>query len=466
MNNKHRKTLLIAIIMLIGVTGCDIFNNELMKNIVGDDVALDLKEATFLQNEFVLSIVTLHQRGAVLDIDYSGEVDLSLYEISVDIENNGVITQLDTPTEEIEGKLISEINGHLYLPGDELSFTLQINAEGTEIARLSYSLDYLGYYPSILAAPTTTVLPASTPWREVNGVIEGEQTWSDFILVTGDIYIPSKSKLIVMPGTVVHIMPHKDLTPSRFGHQLHNCPYPKSEIIIDGFFEAQGTPSEPITFTSHADNPEPGDWGGILLRDNAQPALLSYLIIEFADINIQIRNSSTIEYSIIRNAYGGLKDCPLAKHWDVRTGVDLFGNNAVARNNAIYNNTWGIHANQAHLSDPNRLITVEGNLLSNNNKTTPGYDVPNGVHICTANIEILGNDFVDNDWGIEIGLGTNVTIQANSFKYHPFAIVWYAEPGDQTCTAIICNNEFEKNERDYRKHPENIPLPDEWFGCP
>jgi len=298
--------------------------------------------------------------------------------------------------------------------------------------------------------------------QEVSGTLYRDRTWSGTIRVTGDVYVPGGRTLTILPGTVVRFAVRSDSVNHPSGQ--NNCPAPKAELIVEGILNARGTKAKPILFTSDGILPKPGDWGGIILHGAARPVTLSYLIIEYADINLMAFPAGiVVEDCIIRNAYGGLDDCPTAEHWDVRTGIFLAGERSIVRNCEIVNCTWGFHINQGDLSKA--PIRIENCHIHDNNVTSPGFDVPNGIHLYKANVYIEGNTIEDNDWWIEVGASEAVII-ANTFSANSFGVVYYYE--DALSQGYLCNNQTEGNGMDYTKMMPWGPgtMPEEWFRCP
>jgi hypothetical protein len=105
----------------------------------------EIEITPFSQDDFVLKIDTLPYRGAVLFIEYLGDIDISEYELRIEIRHAEKMTQNDI-VEEVDGNLISEIVDFMYLPGDELNFTLKIKKEDNQIYEHNYS-EQLKRYP-------------------------------------------------------------------------------------------------------------------------------------------------------------------------------------------------------------------------------------------------------------------------------------------------------------------------------
>jgi len=129
-----------------------------------------------------------------------------------------------------------------------------------------------------------------------------------------------------------------------------------------GALSATGTPEDPITFTSNADTPAPGDWRGIYFRDetNNTASRLEHTLIEYGgnetEANIYLENASpAIHHNTIRA--GG--NCGIHVHGTdssasvitcnnlSENGIGIFSSgNAQPRieNNNILNNTeYGIY---------------------------------------------------------------------------------------------------------------------------
>ncbi len=333
--------------------------------------------------------------------------------------------------------------------------------EPKEATLLSY--DWLSQAPALEDAPA--VEPVVAAVQEVSGTLHRDKTWSGTIRVTGDVYVPPGRTLTILPGTVIRFAVRSDSVnhPSGF----NNCPAPKAELIVEGTLNAHGTKNNPILFTSDGVLRKPGDWGGIILHGAARPVTLSYLIIEYADINLTAFSSGiVVENCIIRNAYGGLDDCPTANHWEVRTGLFLTGERSIVRNCEVANCTWGFHIGQ---EDPTKTaIRIENCHIHDNDVTSPGFDVPNGIHIFNSNVHIEGNTIENNDWGIEVGVRSKVVILANTLAGNSVGVVQYYEDVRELSQGYLCDNQTEGNGMDYAKMTPwgPGPMPEDWFRCP
>ncbi|PID65006.1 MAG: hypothetical protein CR962_00390, partial [Gammaproteobacteria bacterium] len=120
-----------------------------------------------------------------------------------------------------------------------------------------------------------------------------------------------------------------------------------------GALSAQGTASQPITFTSAQDTPSSGDWRGIKFYEttNADLSPMAHCIVEYAGAGSQAaisieRAGIIVTDSIIRdNQYYGL---------------DLYHSPSVITHNIITTNgKYGIYIGSG-------LPTIENNVISNN----------------------------------------------------------------------------------------------------
>ncbi|MFP4438703.1 MAG: right-handed parallel beta-helix repeat-containing protein [Chloroflexaceae bacterium] len=103
----------------------------------------------------------------------------------------------------------------------------------------------------------TSVVPSSTQAQGncgISGLINVDSTFRpgecDPYIVTGNVTIGEGVTLTLEPGTTV---------------QFDS----KTVMTVNGTLLAPGTVANPITFTSHADTPAPGDWGYILFNDSS-----------------------------------------------------------------------------------------------------------------------------------------------------------------------------------------------------
>jgi len=90
------------------------------------------------------------------------------------------------------------------------------------------------------------------------GRISEDETWIGDILITGDVTIDTGATLTIAPGSHVSFAAGSDDQDS--GDAIGLC-----ELTVLGELKATGTAQSPITFTSSAQLPAPGDWHWILI---------------------------------------------------------------------------------------------------------------------------------------------------------------------------------------------------------
>ncbi|NOQ46215.1 MAG: hypothetical protein GQ559_06020, partial [Desulfobulbaceae bacterium] len=81
-----------------------------------------------------------------------------------------------------------------------------------------------------------------------------------------------------MPGTVVQFAKVEGFGPAKLSRDKLNH-FPGLELIVKGKMLAQGTPEHKIVFTSAAEIPGPGDWGGVNMLGSVDN------IIEFCEFS-------------------------------------------------------------------------------------------------------------------------------------------------------------------------------------
>ena len=90
----------------------------------------------------------------------------------------------------------------------------------------------------------------------VSGAITANTTWTknNTYLLQGFVYVKNGATLTIEPGTTIK------------GDKVS-----KGALIVTRGAKiiADGTPSEPIVFTSNESSPTYGDWGGIIILGNA-----------------------------------------------------------------------------------------------------------------------------------------------------------------------------------------------------
>ena len=198
--------------------------------------------------------------------------------------------------------------------------------------------------------------------RIQGGYIESKQvTWkaqSLPLIVTDDVTVHYQkfnrdtATLTIEPGTEIRFDPGTHLQIGR-GYTWYGRKY-----SYYGALSAVGTPDAPIVFTSNADTPAPGDWGGIRFKDQTDD------------------NASRIEHALIE--YG-----------DMEGNISLYKAAPVIRKNTIRAGNRGIYAGE--IGSSSAVITC--NNISEN---------MDGIYIYSnASPQIENNNFLGNiNYGI------------------------------------------------------------------
>ncbi|UCG01846.1 MAG: right-handed parallel beta-helix repeat-containing protein [Candidatus Heimdallarchaeota archaeon] len=215
-----------------------------------------------------------------------------------------------------------------------------------------------------------------------------DTTWSGLIHVYDTVTVPKNVTLKILPGTWVEFKHYRGYTEDTS----------VSLFIAGGTVIAIGTPSQQIWFTSDAEVPINGDWGGISCA-GTNATVFKYVIVEFSTIGIEQWNSRVnISHSIVR--------------WVNTEGIAVFSSSPLIEYNLLYGNAY--HELILELQNPN--VTVRYNIFKGGH---------NGIHVETSNVTIEGNYFVNYSGraisGVEF---SNMSIIGNKFENISDAPVW------------------------------------------
>jgi len=130
----------------------------------------------------------------------------------------------------------------------------------------------------LCALVVLATLAAGYAETSVCGPITSDSVWSpkgNPYVVTCVVVIAKGARLTIEPGVEV-----------RFKKRVH--------LKVDGGLVAQGTEVLPILFTSSAETPYPGDWGGIVFSPDSEPAIF--------DETGRYRDGSVLRYTVLQFA--------------------------------------------------------------------------------------------------------------------------------------------------------------------
>ena len=214
----------------------------------------------------------------------------------------------------------------------------------------------------------------------VGGSLSYDTTWSGTIHVASPVSVPSGVTLTILPGTVVE-----------FEHYRGYKEQKTTNLEVDGgTIEAVGSADEPIWFTSDADSPLNGDWGGITIL-NSNSSVFEYVIVEFAIIGIeQFYSSTNVSHSIVR--------------WCNTEGLYAEHSSPVFEYNLIYSNAY----HDIALEQYNKDVLVRNNIFKGGHFS---------VHAEATDVTIDRNYFTGySSMAVTGGQFSNMTITNNSFE--------------------------------------------------
>lgn len=245
------------------------------------------------------------------------------------------------------------------------------------------------------------------------GQLTQDETWSGEILVTDNVVVPTGVTLTITPGTIV-----------KFKHYRgYKEPWKLTGLGVNGgTIIAVGTPDEQIWFTSDADEPINGDWGGISIN-NSNSSVFDYTIVEYGAIGIeQFSSKVTVSNSIVR--------------WCNSEGLYAEQSSPVFKNNTFYGN--GYH--DIALEQYNKNVQILNNIFKDSNRA---------IHHEKTTSHIEGNYFKNYKYeAITAGMESDIVVKRNKFENIMFDPPISVDKGS---TAKIEDNDFGEG---------NVPIPE------
>jgi subtilisin family serine protease len=260
---------------------------------------------------------------------------------------------------------------------------------------------------------TTTTEPQTIT---VGGMLTTDTVWTNdrIYIVVNDLGVASGVTLTIQPGTVVKFHPDK-------------------RLLVWGVLIADGTPAQPIRFTSNTATPAPGDWDRIFFDDSSIDAsfdgagnyvggsILRFVIIEYGnsiylnDAAPFISHNTFTQMGTSAGICGGSNDDAtaqpvIADNTLVGTGIVLNWN--VGRFALVRNTVSGalIHVEMAAM--PNTSPgqgSIIGNFVSN---VPPDFFGQQGTGISgSGQLDLIGNRVINSGEGIVVN--TNGLISRN-----------------------------------------------------
>jgi len=246
---------------------------------------------------------------------------------------------------------------------------------------------------------TTSTMTIPTGPTEVSGIISADTTWTvagSPYVVTGNILIENGVTLTIEPGVEIAFNAHT----KGYGFGYY--------IQVDGTLNAQGTPESMITFTSNADTPSPGDWGGICISGSS--TIINYSIIEYGGGNDW---GSGCQDAMINAGSGSPKIANSYIQYSAFDAIRSTGSPEIT-GNIIRNN-----------SDRD-ILDWGGSIISNN-------VINNRIYLLGSSTTIINNTIYG---GIRCDYAGNILVSNNTFILRNSILVF------DDCSPKIYNNNF------------------------
>ena len=206
--------------------------------------------------------------------------------------------------------------------------------------------------------------------------------------LTGDLTVGPDASLIIDKGVTVAVS-KKDMWDADLDDSL-------VDLVVEGTLMIQGTSVQPVTFTSSAVSPQPGDWNGIRFKNVSDlgASFIKGLNLSFADIGIDgTAGLPEIRDSKIGNCrVAGIKSRNARRDMLVRglmletcgTGIDLQNNSVKLQilENTVSRCIYGIVARN------NKLVEIERNRIKLSGAV--GIDVGNTETASKVRLNLVG----------------------------------------------------------------------------
>ena len=196
----------------------------------------------------------------------------------------------------------------------------------------------------------------------VSGPITSNTTWCRTVYVTGNVTVNAGVTLTVNPGVVVKFNPSTSLT-------------------VNGVLNANGTPTNKITFTSASYN-----WGSIIVdhQSGGSASTFDNVIVENASTGIQLKEDMHVQNSTIRNSI--IRNCT-ASLYIYGGGGPIIENNTLEVPGGY---TSGITCQGTYYPAIGNNIIRKINTMSQGTALTVRYE---GALICAYKNDISGSNY-------------------------------------------------------------------------
>jgi M6 family metalloprotease-like protein len=216
------------------------------------------------------------------------------------------------------------------------------------------------------------------------GTISTNRTYQINVNVIGDVTGQSSATLTILPGTRVMFESGKCL------------------IFNEGKLIANGTSSQPITFTSNSSTPQSGDWVGILCSGGG-PDTLTYCDIKYAEYGIYFANTQPNSY---------MNNVKVSYSHNYGVGVSSTGTANTALK--VYSCTFLNNREEGLLVSNAKVLVTKSHIDSNGIST-----VSSGVSVGSAGKVYFDSTYIQNNGGSGIdvsGSGSRVSLSTDEIQ--------------------------------------------------
>ncbi len=218
-----------------------------------------------------------------------------------------------------------------------------------------------------------------------NESLLGMVIWKDKVVINGVVRLPEKSRLIIMPGTIIEFT-RRDTNGDGIG---------ENGLMIMGMLIAKGTAEQPIILRSAEEEKRAGDWDSInIYNSDGIQNILEYCLIEDSLRALHTHYSNVVLNNVtLRNNLRGMQ---FQESLLELRDSDIYDNKSAIRgrdseikfiNNRIFDNYFGPEI--FRITGEVRGNTIAGNYLD-------------GLRVREGALDIENNEIIGNRNGLTV----------------------------------------------------------------
>jgi hypothetical protein len=236
--------------------------------------------------------------------------------------------------------------------------------------------------------------------------ISQDSTWAGTVYIDDRVEVLPNVTLKILPGTRVLFKNYRG----------YKEPNKRLRMVVRGKIVAEGTPANPIYFTSDAADPQNGDWSMLRLRTPTDKCYFHYTVFEFAQHGLNIwQGNAFISHCVFRwNNWEGIyfesncniemEYCQIYENGYNGLAAEQFNTFTMDYCDVWRNGTNGVHVDASNLE--NRRSRVHDNIAN-------GLSVDDNGTLRAYGVALHDNA----GWGLGIGEGTNIVEVSNIVAY-------------------------------------------------